>query len=109
MNKNKKILKNAIGNDMYPNNHKKISTILQSHKRKRDHKSNYSVSKDKLLKTYKESSLSSHNNYMNEPSKVHKRSSSDSQKLYDLNKWNKFIAPPDTKLNTHENTSRFRK
>ena len=83
--------------------------MSKSSKSKKENKSSYSVSKEKILKTYKESAISSHSNYTNEP-KCHKRSSSDSQKLYDLNKWNNFSAQIEKqKWNTNENSSRFRK
>lgn len=47
---------------------------------------------------------------MNESIKFHKRSSSDSQKLYDLNKWTNFNIPiTQPKCSTNENSSRIRK
>jgi len=74
-------------------NYLMFQSQVNENKDYKDHKSSYSVSKEKILKTYKEATISSHSNYTNEPVKGHKRSSSDSQKLYDLNKWNNFVAP----------------
>lgn len=92
INKNKKILKNAIENDIYFHNPRKYSTLSKSSKGNKDgkeHAGSYSVSKDKIAKAYKETSMP-HSNYTSDPIKGHKRSSSDSQKLYDLNKWGGF-------------------
>lgn len=115
INKNKKILKNAFNNGEYLNQprQRRLSNIAKSSKAKKykNPKSSYYVSKDKIIKTYKESTITSHSNYTNEPVKGHKRSSSDSQKLYDINNWKASLNPPfdKAKCNTNENTSRFRK
>lgn len=88
-----------------------LPSRVNQNKKYKNHKSSYSVSKDKILKTYKESTITSHSNYTNEPVKGHKRSSSDSQKLYDINNWKRNLNPPleRAKCSTNENTSRFRK
>lgn len=85
----KTYLKNAMHNEKYISETRKFSTISKSSKGKKDHKDHmntYNNSKDKIVKAYKHS-LTHHGNYSTEPVKGHKRSSSDSQQLYDLNKW----------------------
>ncbi len=116
INKNNKVFKSVINNGEYlvKPHQRKLSNIgkpAKSKKKYKNHKSSYSVSKDKIIKTYKESTITSHSNYTSEPVKGHKRSSSDSQKLYDINNWKRSLNPPfeKAKCNTNENTSRFRK
>ena len=107
--KNKKILKNVIQEESY-NNTRKYSTISKSSKSKKDNNdsSYYVNSKDNVVKIYHNSSA--HHNYVNDTLKFHKRSSSDSQKLYDLNKWTNFNIPiSQQKWSTNENSSRIRK
>lgn len=107
MNKNKKIFNSVVQNNMFVNHDpkRKLSTISKSSKdgntkkSSKDHGSNYSIVKDKF---------SSQSNYNPENSK-HKRSSSDSQKLYDLNKWSNFNMPvAKQKWKTNENSSRLK-
>lgn len=79
MNKNKKILSSVVQNNPLMNPGKrKLSNMSKSSKENKknskERTGNYSMVKDKFY---------NHNNYNTDNSK-HKRSSSDSQKLYDL-------------------------
>lgn len=79
----------------YLQNNRKFSNMSKCSKGKKDNKSqssNYNTSKENIVKAYK-NSATHHGNYTTEPLKYHKRSSSDSQKLYDLNKWTSFNPP----------------
>lgn len=98
--KNKSILKTAIQSDIYIHNTRKSSTVSKTSKGKKDNSkervSSYSSTKDKTIKVYHNSSVNN-SNYGHENIKIHKRSSSDSQKLYDLNKWTNFQIPAQSK------------
>lgn len=110
--KNKKILKTAIQNDIYMHNNRKLSTLSKSSKGKSDskhHGSSVSNPKEKGSRIYNNSSAVQ-NTYGVDATKFHKRSSSDSQKLYDLNKYANFHMPSTkVKCKTNENSSRLRK
>lgn len=105
MNKNKKIFNSVVQNEVYLNHEKrKLSTVSKSSKdgskkHSKNGGNNYSMVKDKYSKSQ----------YHSEKAK-HKRSSSDSQKLYDLNKWSNFHMPvAKPKCKTNENSSRIKK
>ena len=105
MNKNKKILHSVVQNDPSVDVAKrKLSNLSKSSKEHKkipkERSGNYSMVKDKY---YNQS-------HYNTDNSKHKRSSSDSQKLYDLNKWSNFNMPVTKhKSKTNENLARIKK
>ena len=102
--KNKKILHSVVQNDPSVDAAKRklsnLSKTSKEHKKiSKERTGNYSMVKDKYY----------NKNHYNTDNSKHKRSSSDSHKLYDLNKWSNFKMPATKqKSKTNEDIARIK-